>query len=77
MNAKDKSKLKNEIKVLEAIADGHRTAGALKKVTRKDQRATLTALVKDGSVEKNDANDYVLTKRGAGRLRFFPTALAG
>ena len=77
MTAKETKKVRNELKVLGAISNGHRTLAALKKATRKDQRATATALVKDGSLEKQAEVGYVLTKRGAGRLRFIPTAIAG
>lgn len=57
------------IKILRAIAAGSRLPAELKRVMRKDVRAQLNALRKDGSVEQIDGA-YVLTKRGAGRLRF-------
>lgn len=57
------------IKILRAIAGGARLVAELKAVLRKDVRKQLIALRKDGSVEQIDGA-YVLTKRGAGRLRF-------
>ena len=57
------------IRVLRAIAGGARSLAELKKALRKDVRALVTALRKDGSVEQIDG-ELTLTKRGAGRLRF-------
>jgi ribosomal protein S19E (S16A) len=76
MTAIEKKKLRTEIKVLELVAAGSRTPALLKKALRKDARAVVKLLEKDGSLEKSAEGDLILTKRGAGRLRFLPTALA-
>lgn len=58
-----------DIRVLRAIANGARSLAELKKALRKDVRASVSALRKDGSLAADD-DKLVLTKRGAGRLRF-------
>jgi len=64
------SDIKLDLRVLRAISDGARTLAELKKAMRKDVRGRVLALTKDGSVEKSEDGELVLTKRGAGRLRF-------
>lgn len=58
------------IRVLRAIAGGARSLAELKKALRKDARAAVSALRKDGSVDDVEDVGLVLTRRGAGRLRF-------
>lgn len=57
------------LRVLRAISEGARSLSDLKRVLRKDARAAVAALRKDGSVGQVGGM-LTLTKRGAGRLRF-------
>jgi hypothetical protein len=63
------AELKQDLRILRAVAEGHRTPADLKKKLRKDVKAQLNALKRDGSLETIE-KELVLTKRGAGRLRF-------
>ena len=63
-------KERSDLKLLRAIAGGFRTNSELKRKMRKDVRARINVLTRDGSVERGDDNRLTLTKRGAGRLRF-------
>ena len=63
-------KERSDLKLLRAIADGFRTAAELKRKMRKDVRARITVLTRNGSIEKGAGNRLILTKKGAGRLRF-------
>lgn len=64
------SDIKTDLRVLRAISEGARSLADLKKAMRKDMRGRVLALTKDGSVEKAENGELILTKRGAGRLRF-------
>ncbi len=62
---------KTDLKILRVIADGSRTLAKIKTKMRKDQSAKVKALVKAGSVRKDaESGDYILTRKGAGQLRF-------
>jgi hypothetical protein len=58
-----------DIRILRAVAQGKRTPKELKTAMRKDVSARVRALVTDNSLERQDGS-LMLTKRGAGRLRF-------
>ena len=60
---------KVELRALRAISEGARSSSELKKVLRRNVRSVLDRLVKDGSVI-NMNGKLILSKRGAGRLRF-------
>ncbi len=60
---------KLELRILRLVANGARTPSDLKKKMRKDVKTRITALKRDESLESQDGK-LLLTKRGAGRLRF-------
>lgn len=60
---------KNDIRILRAISGGARTSADLKKAMRRDVRKDVNLLRKDGSVDQING-EFILTRRGAGRLRF-------
>ena len=64
-----KQNQKNDIRILRAISGGARTSADLKKAMRRDVRKDVNLLRKDGSVDQIDG-EFILTRRGAGRLRF-------
>jgi len=59
-----------DLRILRKIADGARTNKQLKTQLRKDPRVRVAALVKEGSVRKDEEGKLILTRKGAGRLRF-------
>lgn len=58
-----------QIRVLRAISKGARSLSDLKKALKKDVRSVVNQLTDDKSVFASDEG-LILTKRGAGRLRF-------
>ena len=71
----DKQEL--QLRILRNIANGSRTARELKAAMRKDVRVHVQQLIKSGSVRKatpadagKDVGDFILTRKGAGQLRF-------
>ena len=60
---------KQNLRILRFVADGYRTNSDLKKKMKRDVRSCVNALKKDNSLEVIEG-ELVLTKRGAGRLRF-------